>query len=105
MPCCVNLINVFFRHHNFLNKKFPEQVKNFQFSREPPPNGESRLCDLNFELVQVHSVKYFTDCICGFVYFLNGKFTLGKILHTTPNLLIILNVSKLLKLVPQHIWV
>ena len=80
MICCVNLINIFFRYHNFRNKKFPEQVINFQFSREPPSLDVITTVWFKHELVQVHSVKYFTDCICGFVYFLNGKFTLGKVL-------------------------
>ena len=79
MPCCVNLINVFFRYHYFWNKKFPDQVTNFQFEREPPPLDAITTVWFKHELVQVHSVKYFTDCISGFVYFLNGKFTPGVI--------------------------
>ena len=78
MPCCVNLINVFFRYHNFLYKKFPEQVKNFQFVSQPLPLENLTTVRFKHELVQVHSVKYFTDCISAFVYFLNGKFTLSK---------------------------
>ena len=70
MPSCINLINVFFRYHNYGNKNFPEQVTNFQFVSGPPFEN---LMTMRFkhELVQVHSVKYFTDCISVFVYFLN----------------------------------
>ena len=80
MPCYVNMINVLFRYHNFLNKKFPEQVTNFQFVSRPPPLENLTTVRFKHELVQVHSAKYFPDCISAFVYFLNGKFTLGKIL-------------------------
>ena len=117
MPCCVNLINVFFRYHNFWNKKFPEQVINFQFSREPPSLDAIMNVWFKHELVQVYFVKYFTDCICRFVYFLNGKFTMGKVLpggnfsvryfyiQQYTKLVDHTNVSKLVKLVPKHIWV
>ena len=98
----------------FWNKQFPEQVTNFQFVSQPLENLTTMWS--THELVPVHSVKYFNDCISAFFYFLNENFTLGMQStrgKTSVRYFFIYNtklvdhtkVSKLLKLVPQHIWV